>query len=53
MEYSDYTNTELFLLLIGHFLCKELKLRQYVIVVMSAFINDTSIKQPIETAKVK
>ncbi len=48
MEYDGYTNTEVFLSWVEHFLCKELRHGQCVIMDNASFHKSSKIKQLIE-----
>ncbi len=48
MEYDGYTNTELFLTWVEHFLCKELKPNQVVIMDNASFHKSAKVRELIE-----
>lgn len=48
MEYDGYTNSELFLTWVEHFLCKELKPNQVIIMDNASFHKSTRVKELIE-----
>jgi hypothetical protein len=48
MKYNGYTNTEVFLTWVGHFLCKELNQNQIVIMDNSSFHKSSKVKEFIE-----
>lgn len=50
MEYDGYTNTELFLVWVELFLCKELKPNQVVIMDNASFHKSPKVKEFIEKA---
>lgn len=49
MEYDGYTNTEVFLTWVEHFLCKELKPNQIVIMDNASFHKSSKVKELIES----
>lgn len=53
MEYDGYTNTELFLIWVEHFLCKELKPNQVVIMDNASFHKSNKVKELIEKVRCK
>lgn len=53
MEYDGYTNSELFLTWVEHFLCPELKPNQVVIMDNASFHKSIKVKQLIENAGCK
>lgn len=53
MEYDGYTNTEVFVTWVEHFLCKELKPNQVVIMDNASFHKSSKVKELIEIVGAK
>lgn len=53
MEYDGYTNTQVFITWVKHFLCKELRPGQYVIMDNASFHKSHQVKELIEAVGCK